>query len=254
MRIFRSIRKNLLDGKNLKKYISYALGEIVLLVIGILIALAINNKNISYDKARKEQLYLKGLKKEFTTSKRKLSELIRVNRINYLGARDLVNLMNDSSIKINEKDFSLILFNSFAYDISFNPNNSLLYEMINSGSLRDISDNNLRIQLTNYLSTIEDISKQEDDLAEQRKSVLDTFRKNYSIMRVFDDSGISKGDLGIQSRKNNISNLDILSDKEFENNLLIFILTSLATEESHYQPLLEEMDFILKSIESNINE
>ncbi len=42
---FRRIRKGLLDGNRTSKYLLYAIGEIALVVIGILIALQINNWN-----------------------------------------------------------------------------------------------------------------------------------------------------------------------------------------------------------------
>ena len=44
-RFFRKIRRNLLSENNFKKYLVYAIGEIILVVIGILIALQINNWN-----------------------------------------------------------------------------------------------------------------------------------------------------------------------------------------------------------------
>ena len=43
--VFRKIRKKLADDNKLFKYSRYAVGEIVLVVIGILIALQINNWN-----------------------------------------------------------------------------------------------------------------------------------------------------------------------------------------------------------------
>ena len=45
IKFFRRIRKNLFQEKKLSKYLLYAIGEIVLVVIGILIALALNNRN-----------------------------------------------------------------------------------------------------------------------------------------------------------------------------------------------------------------
>lgn len=67
IKLFRNIRRNLLnEGKTSKyaKYFRYAFGEIVLLVIGILIALQINNYNNSQlDKSLRQQ-YLQGLKSE----------------------------------------------------------------------------------------------------------------------------------------------------------------------------------------------
>jgi len=45
LKFFRNIRKNLLNEGKTSKYLKYAIGEIVLVVIGILIALQINNWN-----------------------------------------------------------------------------------------------------------------------------------------------------------------------------------------------------------------
>ena len=45
IKFFRRIRQRLLSENNLSKYLIYAIGEILLVVIGILIALQINNWN-----------------------------------------------------------------------------------------------------------------------------------------------------------------------------------------------------------------
>lgn len=45
MKFFRRIRHRLLNANKLGNYLLYAIGEIVLVVIGILIAIQINNWN-----------------------------------------------------------------------------------------------------------------------------------------------------------------------------------------------------------------
>ena len=45
IKVFRQIRRILLNEGNLKRYLFYALGEILLVVIGILIAVQLNNWN-----------------------------------------------------------------------------------------------------------------------------------------------------------------------------------------------------------------
>ena len=45
IKFFKKIRQNLLMENKTGKYLKYAIGEIVLVVIGILIALGINNWN-----------------------------------------------------------------------------------------------------------------------------------------------------------------------------------------------------------------
>ena len=57
LKFFRRIRKRLLDKGNLRKYLAYATGEVLLVVIGILIALQINNWNEN----RKKTIYIESL-------------------------------------------------------------------------------------------------------------------------------------------------------------------------------------------------
>jgi len=45
LKFFRTIRKKLIEEDNVRKYLLYAIGEILLVVIGILIALQVNNWN-----------------------------------------------------------------------------------------------------------------------------------------------------------------------------------------------------------------
>ena len=65
IKFFRKIRQNLLSEGKTGKYLKYAIGEIVLVVIGILIALSINNWNNNQQDKRTEQATLKALLSEF---------------------------------------------------------------------------------------------------------------------------------------------------------------------------------------------
>ncbi|MEL4456507.1 DUF6090 family protein [Lutimonas vermicola] len=65
IKFFRKIRQNLLSEGKTGKYLKYAIGEIVLVVIGILIALWLNNLNLKNQKRSEEIDILKGLKKDF---------------------------------------------------------------------------------------------------------------------------------------------------------------------------------------------
>jgi hypothetical protein len=226
IKFFRKIRQNLVSENKFSKYLIYAFGEIVLVVIGILIALTINNRNQDRIILEKEQTYLKGLKVEFQTSAKKLMKLREVNNTNFSGAKQLLDFVSNSEIEPSEAKFSELLFSTFSYDISFNPNNSLLFEIINSGSLKDISNTELRIRLTNWISTLEDVAKQENELGIQREKVLDIFRtNNYSLRTVFELTDVSK-QLNLPKSNDLYSNLELLSSKEFENNILMFILTT----------------------------
>lgn len=260
IKFLRNIRQELFTGSSsvsmtakLSKYLLYAIGEIILVVIGILIALAINNSNQHRIIKEKEQSYLISLREEFLISKSKLTELIGINKSSYDSAKKIVDYISNKDDTVSDSTLSKILFSTLASDISFNPNNSLLNEMMNSGSLKDVSNKHLRILLTNWISTNEDISNQENELAVQREKILDMFRSNeYSIRTIFDQTSVIE-ELELPRTENNKSNLGLLRSTAFENNLLMFILTSYATEKAHYMPLMQDLNAILKLIESEID-
>ena len=62
--IFKKIRKKMAEDNRPLKYIRYAIGEIVLVVIGILIALSINNWNENLKNKKLETSYLKRIIKD----------------------------------------------------------------------------------------------------------------------------------------------------------------------------------------------
>ena len=74
--IFRRIRRRLLSQNRLSKYLLYAVGEIFLVVIGILIALQINAWNDHRKDREKEQAYLHRLQEELVFDEKYL----RINR------------------------------------------------------------------------------------------------------------------------------------------------------------------------------
>ncbi|PTM10333.1 MAG: hypothetical protein DA407_04020 [Bacteroidetes bacterium] len=65
IKFFRKIRQNMLTKNKVSKYLLYAIGEIVLVVIGILIALWLNNLNTKYQQRFQEISILKELKEDF---------------------------------------------------------------------------------------------------------------------------------------------------------------------------------------------
>lgn len=253
IKFLKKIRKQLFSEVNIGKFLAYAIGEIILIVIGILIALAIDNMSNNISDKKNEEIYLKGLRKEFETSKFKLNELIKVNKRNYDGAKKIVKYISNKDTLPSEKEFSVLMYNTFSNDIAFNPNNSLLNEMINTGNLKKITNTQLRIQLTNWISTIDDISNQEKEMGIQREKVIDILRRNeYNLTTILKFTTFNN-EIGFAENENEKSNLNLLNSTEFENNILMFILSCYATEKAHYIPLMKQLDTILETLNKEIN-
>ena len=71
---FRRIRKGLLGTSQTRKYLLYAIGEIALVVIGILIALSINNWNNRVQQHKQEIAWIESLHGDLLTDEKLLNE------------------------------------------------------------------------------------------------------------------------------------------------------------------------------------
>ena len=72
IKLFRKIRQNLIMENKTSKYFKYAIGEIVLVVIGILIALQINNWNENRKLQQREVQILNEIKSDLSQTKKTL--------------------------------------------------------------------------------------------------------------------------------------------------------------------------------------
>ncbi len=77
---YRKIRKKLSDNNQFLKYSRYAIGEIVLVVIGILIALQINNWNEERKRIKQENNILLALKSDFIESEMRLRQTMNAQK------------------------------------------------------------------------------------------------------------------------------------------------------------------------------
>jgi hypothetical protein len=85
IKFFRTIRQKLLTQNRITQYLAYAIGEILLVVIGILIALQINNANEARKARLSEQAVLKNLVQDLRADSLSFSEnLASLTKINNL--------------------------------------------------------------------------------------------------------------------------------------------------------------------------
>jgi len=230
----------------------YALGEIILIVIGILIAMEIGNWNEQRKIRQLELVYLQGLQSEFEQSLNKLQTLIEVNKSVYEDAKKIADYITTGYFP-EEQHLSILIFNAFSREQAYNPNNSLLNEIISAGYLKNITNPELRRELSSWESVIQGIHRQEATLREQRELVLDIFRKDTGSMRtVLEQANIIDQQMGLKKSKNQDSNLNLITSREFENNLLPYILTGMMMESEHYKPLLDRINRILQLLEEEI--
>ncbi|MBZ0328301.1 MAG: hypothetical protein K8F54_11890 [Altibacter sp.] len=143
IKFFRIIRQNLVTENKFSKYLIYAIGEIILVVIGILIAISINNWNIDRLEKKEVANFLEQIETELNW------DIIHFNQTLSNIQRYTYYLDKVSDRKYDEIDLSQ-LPNSLAMNSS-SKNFGLSYtKMLESGIIKHIENSQISKKLQTY--------------------------------------------------------------------------------------------------------
>ncbi|MGB5394857.1 MAG: DUF6090 family protein [Lutimonas sp.] len=147
--LLRKTRKKLADENRFVKYWRYALGEILLVVIGILIALQVNNWNENRIEHNRIKKYAKSLVKD-------LEQDIEMLKVSLIQAEDTyfrIDSLRNYVLQTEKENLSNTLIYTIAHDIiyrTYSWNRSTFDELKSSGSLRIIANDSLKNKLVAY--------------------------------------------------------------------------------------------------------
>ena len=188
IKFFRHIRKSLLMENKTSKYFKYAIGEIILVVIGILIALQINNWN----EARKNKTFETEILTQVQANLIKDKLTLQDISSNFQKAINSSNKILKSNWSREDKDsLQFWLANVIMFD-RFQPLTNA-YEVLKSKGLDQVKNKQLRFLLGSYyddeanraIKSIEDVEEtfKTDWIPIIREEVLDIKFKSYVILR-----------------------------------------------------------------------
>jgi len=144
LKFFRKIRFNLMETGKTGKYLKYAIGEIILVVIGILIALQINNWNEGRKAVKQEIKILSELKNDLKTNLNEITETFNTTTTR----KNSTILILDYFENRRPIDDSLkMAFENIIMDGLFNIANTS-YKFIESQGINTLSNDRLRIRIT----------------------------------------------------------------------------------------------------------
>lgn len=134
IKFFRKIRKNLLNEGKTSKYLKYAIGEIVLVVIGILIALSINNWNVKKIEKSNELKYYKNIKRQLNEDENAINANIDYNNLYLKQFNQAIKIIEQDDRNIVD---SLVSISVNLLEFSDFHRQSNIYEtMVNSGEIK----------------------------------------------------------------------------------------------------------------------
>jgi len=153
---FRKIRKQLADDNQFFKYARYAIGEIVLVVVGILIALQINNWNENRKSALREIYYLQSLMNEFTENKSITEHALNFHNAQIKNAHIVLSILEQDSTYNNLDDVHFaILQTGYVWSGVFK--SDVWSELLSTGNVGLISNDSLRKTITAFHSKAENM-------------------------------------------------------------------------------------------------
>jgi len=160
IKFFRKIRYNLMETGKTTKYLKYAIGEILLVVIGILIALQVNNWNEIHKIRKEEHNTLQQLLDESNEIVVYLEEIC--NRYNSL-IESIDKSANTLKIKslngMDEKEFAFGVYSTAFYE-AISPPKSTYEELNSTGKINQIRSNTVRKSISAYYSELAYINTQ----------------------------------------------------------------------------------------------
>jgi len=146
-----NLRKALLAEGKTSNYFKYAIGEIVLVVVGILIALQINNWNEQRKDSIKENHIVKSLYDELLDNFDYVKERTHLlSDLSENSGKRLLMLCNEQDISITQDSLITLVYNIFLGIPAYAPKTSTFKRIINNEEFNLIRQDSLKILLNQY--------------------------------------------------------------------------------------------------------
>tara|TARA_B100000497_G_C7678143_1_gene409969 strand:- start:478 stop:1212 length:735 start_codon:yes stop_codon:yes gene_type:complete len=186
IKFFRKIRQNLLVEGITGKYLKYAVGEILLVVFGILIALQINNWNEDRIDDKIERKALLDLLQEFQSNKITFDEHFDLKQEHDVKLNEFISIVRKQEILDTMTNLRLPPLSRKTFDPSMGMVNSIM----NSDKIDKLENDSLRVLLSNWKFLLQDFKEEEESLYQYIFNVLKPYEASlfpYS-MRKYDSS------------------------------------------------------------------
>jgi len=211
IKFFRKIRQNLLSEGKTGKYFKYAIGEIVLVVIGILLALQINNWNEKRLENNREKITVQNLHTEFQENLKDLDSINTILQRTILATETIFGKFQEAELPGTGQIDSLL--NHVLESPSWKPSEFVLNDLQNSGGLSKLNNANLKILLFNWSRFFKELQETMIQTEETNINLIEYIREHGSLRNI--DTKSKKFPYGPSQL--NMDNASLLQNIQFEN-------------------------------------
>lgn len=149
IKFFRQIRYKLMEQNKISRYLKYAMGEIILVVFGILIALTINNWNERRQTRQAELNYAASIKNDLKSDQENIQYIVKEIEKRAQAYVDLMEQLKYFDTIRDSKPLFLLMRNNFGFP-DYRASDNTVETLTNSGNIEIISSKPIRDAIQDY--------------------------------------------------------------------------------------------------------
>ncbi|MEQ8239664.1 MAG: DUF6090 family protein [Cyclobacteriaceae bacterium] len=196
-------------------YLLYGIGEIILVVIGILIAVNIDDWSENRKNQKEEKAILKDLHQEFLSNKTRLQNHLAYHKVLAEATSAIMQLIGKPTSVLAQNNLDSLIYLSIDHH-DFNPSQSVISELISSGKLNLISSDELRLLIFEWESNMDEKVEAYETMDELNQNLTLPYLTKNASMKDIDFYGLGKpnGRSKFASKNENL-----FQQIEFENHM-----------------------------------
>ncbi len=237
IKFFRNIRKSLISENKMAKYFKYAIGEVFLVMIGILLAFQVNSWNERRTRSNKEMSYLQDIKVNLEDDIASIDRVVEFNDFKAKLSDSMFYTLGNETDPIKYMPAILRYMYDLTYYDVFEPNRIAFDNMVGAENIDLISDGHLRTKLSQYYKKEFNNSTQES--VKQRSRQLG----DYVAEVAFNNQSV-KVLINHESNLRDISEVAIHKDTK----VYAYLFSMLMTTQSQSEILIERQQEIRELI------
>jgi hypothetical protein len=247
-KFFRKIRQNLLMENKTGKYLKYAIGEILLVVIGILFALQINNWNNNKNEKAEIGNYYTKIQEEIAIYQERFDSFkATLDTLNQHNNRslDIINLKNRDSLYLLKETLGA-LGTAYKSDFLF----PIINEFLNEGYLAKIKNDSLKLGFQYFSMVLNNLNSNDEYISNQYSTSIEPYFYNTINYAEVVHGGANLNELKTGGPSTNYEqfydNLELW-------NLLTFKVETTISQQRQIDRLYRILEFVDKKIQEELN-
>ncbi len=233
MKLFRGVRQNMIKDGNLKKYLFYAVGEILLVMIGISLAFQVSNWDDNRIKRKSEIRYYQNIKEQIIDDKELIESQLYFNN-NFMPQFKYANEIIEANDRSKMDTLGVIIRKLTEYS-DFDKKGNIYETMVNSGEVKLLQN----FEIVNGIRELEEIY----NYVNRMESIHYDAMMNHAVIAINPVIKYTTGE---------IKKPDVVFTYQFQN-MIVILMQVMEEKDMTYNKALNEIERVTKLIDEELN-